>query len=434
MIISPSILVLPLAHVQQGPRDVHELLRSWEFEPFVWIGLALSAWPYVRGLRRLWQEAGIGHGVKRWEACCYAGGWLALFAALASPLHPWGRVLFSVHMTQHEVLMLLAAPLIVLGRPIIVFLKAIPASWARRLAKLSNTRAWRTSWGLVSSAVVAWLLHAVILWVWHVPALFEATLDSELVHTLQHASFLGSALLFWWAVMHDRGRAVAYGMAILYMYTTAIHSGLLGVLIALTRTVWYPAYTSTAPAWGLTALEDQQLGGLIMWIPAGVVYLVAGLAFMAGWMREAERRAQLREMAQARQCSAVPVVPILLIGLVMIAGCDSGREEDGEKERLSALTGGGDPELGKRAIQYHGCVSCHTIPGIPGADALVGPSLERIGSRAYVGGVVPNTPDNLVRWIRNAPAVDPDTAMPNLRIEERDARDIASYLYTLRQD
>ena len=109
-----------------------------------------------------------------------------------------------------------------------------------------------------------------MLWTWHVPVLFQATLDSEFVHALQHASFLFSALLFWWAILHGRVRAVGFGVAVLYMFTTALHSGLLGALLTLAGTVWYPIYDSTTASWGLTPLQDQQLGGLIMWIPAGL--------------------------------------------------------------------------------------------------------------------------------------------------------------------
>ena len=93
---------------------------------------------------------------------------------------------------------------------------------------------------------------------------------------------------------------------------------------------------------------------------------------------------------------------------------------------------GGDPGRGRDAIQSYGCGSCHTIPGIDGANALVGPSLEKVGSRTYIGGVLLNTPENLFRWIKDPPAVDPKTAMPNLGVTDDAVRDIASYLYTLK--
>jgi putative membrane protein len=235
--------------------------------------------------------------VRKWEAWAYAGGWGALFLALVSPLHPLGEVLFSAHMTQHEVLMVAAAPLVVLGRPVVAFLWALPVAGARRVGGWGKARWFQRAWGAVTNPLAAWAIHAFALWVWHVPALFEATLRSDFVHTLQHVSFLGSALLFWWALIHGPQGLMGYGAAVLYLFTTSVHSGVLGAFITFTGRLLYPAYAATTESWGLTPLEDQQLGGLIMWVPAGMVYVVAGLALMAGWMRESERRVLKREAA-----------------------------------------------------------------------------------------------------------------------------------------
>jgi cytochrome c oxidase assembly factor CtaG len=281
------------------PHTWHDLARTWAFEPVVVAGLALSGALYAAGVRKLWRESA-GRGVRRWEACCYAGGWLALFVALVSPLHPWGRVLFSAHMTQHEVLMLVAAPLVVLGRPVVAFLWALPLGWARAAGGWAKAAWWQKFWRGLTNPFVAWAIHAAALWVWHVPALFQATLRSEWVHTAQHLSFLVSALLFWWALIHGRQGWMGYGAATLYVFTTSVHSGLLGVLITLAGTVWYPAYNGLTSSWGLTPLEDQQLGGLIMWIPAGVVYIAAGLALFAGWVRESDARLERRGRRAAR--------------------------------------------------------------------------------------------------------------------------------------
>ena len=120
----------------------------------------------------------------------------------------------------------------------------------------------------------------------------------------------------------------------------------------------------------------------------------------------------------------IAVVTCLTLSLL---GC-----RDDERFAKAAELTGGDPHRGHAAIRTHGCSSCHTIPGVDGADALVGPSLDHVASRGYIGGVLPNNPDNLVRWILDPPGVDPQTAMPNLRLSEQDARDIAGYLYTLK--
>lgn len=278
------------AHHRDGPSDFHELRNDWVFEPGVVIPLVLSALVYAVGFARLRRAS--PRALNGTEAICFAAGWVVLAVALVSPLHPWGSVLFSAHMTQHELLMLVAAPLLVLGRPMIPLLWAIPRAGAIGLSRLTKASWWRGPWTMITAPFLAWLIHAVVLWMWHIPALFQATLESEFVHALQHASFLGSALLFWWAVLHGRQRAMGFGAAVLYMFTTALHSGLLGALLTFAGGVWYPIYSDSTAAWGLTPLEDQQLGGLIMWIPAGIVYIIAGLALFAGWLRESEHRAR----------------------------------------------------------------------------------------------------------------------------------------------
>jgi putative membrane protein len=223
-----------------------------------------------------------------------------LFVALASPLHPLGEVLFSAHMAQHEVLMVGAAPLLVLGRPLIAFMWALPLERARTVGGWGKAAWFQSAWRKLTNPLAAWAIHAAALWVWHAPVLFQATLRSDFVHTLQHVSFLGSALLFWWALIHGPRGLMGYGAAVLYVFTTSVHSGLLGAFLTFTGTLLYPAYARTTASWGLTPLEDQQLGGLIMWVPAGLVYIIAGLALCAGWMRESERSVLRREARALR--------------------------------------------------------------------------------------------------------------------------------------
>ena len=287
--------------IQEGetttlPHNIQELARTWEFDPLVVVGLVLSAVLYGVGVKKLRSAMKVTRGIQNWEIASFVAGWLAVVIALVSPLHPWGRVLFSAHMTQHEILMLVAAPLLVLGRPLLIFLKAIPPPWPRRVAVIGNSDTWQKPWHFLSNPFAAFVIHGLALWVWHIPSWFEATIDNDFVHALQHISFLFSALLFWWSLMQGRHRASGYGLAVLFMFITALHSGLLGALLTLTTNIWYPAYTETSQLWGITPLEDQQLGGLIMWIPAGLVYIVAGLALFAGWMRESEFRASKAEL------------------------------------------------------------------------------------------------------------------------------------------
>jgi putative membrane protein len=290
-----------LAH-EVGPADFNELKYWWVFDPGIVIPLVLAVSLYAVGVARLRRVN--KHGIGALEISCFIAGWLTLVIALVSPLHPWGSVLFSAHMTQHELLMLVAAPLLVLGRPTIPFLWALPRSSARRLNRLTKATWWQYLWRRITAPFVAWLIHAVVLWTWHLPALFQATLENEFVHALQHFSFLFSALLFWWAILHGPQRAIGFGAGVLYMFTTALHSGLLGALLTFAGAVWYPVYNGTTQSWGLTPLQDQQLGGLIMWVPAGVTYIIAGLALFAGWLRESELRAGAPVVSREKKCAA----------------------------------------------------------------------------------------------------------------------------------
>jgi putative membrane protein len=268
---------------------------DWALEPAIVAPLLLAAAWYVAGVRALWS----GHErrvVDSREVASFAVGCGVVAIALLSPLHEASERLFSAHMIQHELLMVVAAPLLILGRPAVVMLWAIPPRGRVRVGRVVSTPAWRTLWHAVSRPMNAWLIHAIVIWGWHLPVLFQAALRSDATHTLQHLSFVGSALLFWWAIFHPR-RQAALGLSVLYLFTTAVHTAVLGALITFARAPWYPAYV--APGLGLGPLEDQQLAGLVMWIPASLAYLIAALVIVRRWLRESEGRVARAEAAVA---------------------------------------------------------------------------------------------------------------------------------------
>jgi putative membrane protein len=284
-IIALLVLAAATAFAHEGePVEPHDLWTAWTWAPGIIIPLLLSAVLYYRGAKA-------SRGMRRWEIACFWAGWVTLVIALVSPLHPLGEALFSAHMAQHELLMVIAAPLLVLGRPLVPMLWALPMGLRQDLGRFSKTAPVQRSWRFLTGAAVAWIVHAVVLWGWHAPALFQATLTSDFVHSLQHISFLGSALLFWWALFHAR----THGTGVLYIFTTTVHTGALGALLTFSGTLWYPAYAPRTAAWGFTPIEDQQLGGLIMWVPASISYVVAGLWLMARWIRESEAQVLRRE-------------------------------------------------------------------------------------------------------------------------------------------
>jgi cytochrome c oxidase assembly factor CtaG/cytochrome c2 len=392
---------------------------------------------YALAVNNAWAVAGRGRVVAAWQPPVFYGGVAALVLALVSPLDPLASVLFSAHMVQHVLLMMVAAPLLALGAPAHLWLWALPLAWRRGLA-----RWWRRHGGLrpaarvLGSALVIWLLSTFILWVWHAPSLYEAALADDTLHALEHAAFLGTAWLFWNAVFTlARGQGAGDGVAILLLFTTALQSGILGALITFASSPWYAAYSLTTAAWGLNPLEDQQLAGVIMWVPAGTIYLAATLAIL--WLRLAalEKRAAAPPVTPpARATAAPPALGLLLLcaAALLLSGCSTPALGQNAMSPVPSVPRG-DPLAGAVALRAYGCGACHNIPGIVGAHSAVGPPLDRWAERHYIAGTLLNTPDNLIRWIMDPQAIEPGTAMPDLGVTPEEAAHMSAYLYTLRR-
>ena len=261
------------------------LWRSWNFDGPVVVPLLLALSLYARGLQQLWTRSGSGRGVTYAHTLSFTLGAVVLFVALISPLDPLGETLLSAHMAQHALLLAVAPPLLLLGKPGMVFAWALPGRWRRDFL---GSRIWRsltTSWDVLSRPLAAALLYGLALWLWHAPAAFNAAVASHPVHALEHASFFGTALLFWRAVLTARSSRRA-GPALGASFATLIHGGLLGALITLAPYPLYAWYLGRTELWGFSALEDQQLAGLVMWVPMGIVYLAACLLLASRLLAE----------------------------------------------------------------------------------------------------------------------------------------------------
>lgn len=279
------------------PLAPHNLWRAWGTDPVVVAELLGVGWLYARGVRVLWARAGGGRGIGRGQAAAFGAGLLTLVVALVSPLDALADVLFSAHMVQHLLLILVAAPLLILGAPTLPALWALPLRWRRRLGRGWHDAPWlRRAWQGLTRPLTVWWLHTLAVLLWHLPALYQAALANATIHALEHACFLGTALLFWWLLLDPHGRRrLGRGADVLYVFTMSLPTGLLGALFTFASAPWYPAYAGGAAAWGLSPLDDQQLAGLIMWIPAGVVYLVAAGALFVAWLQAEERRDDARD-------------------------------------------------------------------------------------------------------------------------------------------
>jgi cytochrome c oxidase assembly factor CtaG len=270
------------AFAHGGAGDEHYM--AWTFDPWVLVPLLAAGAVYASGAIRLWRRAGFNRARFGRDAA-YAAGWISLSAALISPLHWLGERVFTFHMIEHEIVMVIAAPLMVLARPFGTLLWGLPKSLRQRFALLLQQSWLRTFWAFISGGRNATILHGVAIWAWHAPTLFDAAVTNVTAHRVQHLSFFVTAVLFWWSVM----RRSDFGAGAFHLFITMLHTSALGALMALAPRVLYGAQTLHSAEWGLTALEDQQLAGVVMWVPAGTVYAGAALALTALWIMRSSR-------------------------------------------------------------------------------------------------------------------------------------------------
>jgi cytochrome c oxidase assembly factor CtaG len=261
--------------------------EAWRPDVSVALPLLLFALLYAIGFARLWRRSALGRAALKRGALVFAAGWAILAGATASPLHAAGERSFTFHMIEHELIMLPAALLLVLARPGPVLLWAFPAPARGALAGVA--RGGRGLWTMVSAPLAATGLQALALWAWHMPPLFDRALAGEGWHIAQHLSFLLTALLFWWAMAHGRAGRSGYGLAALCLFVTSLVGGALGVLMAVSTSPWYAGYAAMGMnPWGLSPAEDQQLAGLVMWVPGGAFHAAAALFFLHAWLKASE--------------------------------------------------------------------------------------------------------------------------------------------------
>ena len=257
---------------------------GWTLAPWITLPLALSLLLYTLGSLRLWARSSLGRAQLRRGAVLFGSGWAILAGAVMSPLHEAGEHSFAMHMIEHELIMLPAALLLVAARPGAAMLWALPV----RLRGGFGTAAiaGRALWRRLTDPVTATLIQAVTMWAWHAPALFDRALDNQAWHVAQHLSFLVSALLFWWAMAHGRA---SQGSAAACLFVTSLIGGALGALMTFSASPWYRGYAEMGltPA-GLSPVEDQQLAGLLMWIPGGLFHAIAALFVLYRWFRASE--------------------------------------------------------------------------------------------------------------------------------------------------
>lgn len=253
----------------------HGIALAWSFPPVPAVCIALTAWVYLRGWRRL--QPTRARELPRWRAVCFLGGLLTLWIALASPIDALDDFLLSAHMLQHFILMSVTPPLLVLGAPQVPLLRGLPRPITGYVLRplFSQPALHRLAHACLHPAVI-WLAMNLAYLGWHIPRAFELTLHSEAWHNVEHLSFLFTSIAFWWVVLapwpsHPRWSRWA---VVPYLLTADLVNTVLSATLAFSGRVLYPTYGAAPRILRWTPLQDQILAGSEMWVLNSIVFVV----------------------------------------------------------------------------------------------------------------------------------------------------------------
>jgi putative membrane protein len=258
---------------------------SWSFEPAVLLGVFAAALVYSR----LWRAArapGEPHPPGYGRVTLFAAGLLTVLVALVSPIDRLGQQLLVMHMVQHILLLDIAPILMILG-----LTKVLLRPLTRRVQVIERRA------GVLAHPAFAVVAYAGFMWLWHVPALYDAALRHSNLHAVEHACFAAAGSLYWWHLLSPiRARMRLGGMGpVLYMVSTKLLVGLLGVALAFAPSALFPYYAHAHHYWGLSAVEDQNLAGLVMALEQSIVMGTAMVFLFVQMLGESEREAQREE-------------------------------------------------------------------------------------------------------------------------------------------
>jgi len=305
---STALVAAPvLAHgpAPTEPPTLQNLLLGWTFEPLPTLGIlgALSWWTWA--VRRV-DTLHPANPVPRRRTVAFVGGMVAIAFALLSGIDQYDTTLFSIHMVQHVLLTLVAAPLIALSAPVTLVLRvASPQTRKKWILPVLHSRALR----FLAFPVVAWILFAAAMWVSHFSPLFDAALENPWIHDFEHAIYLITALLFWWpAVALDPAPwRMSHPARALYVFLQMTQNTFLSVVILNAQTVLYPHYATVQRSWGPTPLEDQQIAAAFMWVVGDMIFLAASFAILVGWSRAEARATDRTDRRAAEEMAAIRI-------------------------------------------------------------------------------------------------------------------------------
>lgn len=264
---------------------------AWPQEPLLLLGLGLTVCLYWLGWSRL-SRVGTGQAATPWRAAAFMAGSLAVGTALLSPIAAFSERLFFMHMIQHLLLLLIAPPLLLLGQPLVPILWGLPRQLRKPLGRALRTGQPLERIGdVITTPIFAAAAFVVALAIWHIPVFYDAAQGRTFTHDLEHLMFFGTALLYWWPIIHPSGgrRRLSFGLALPYLLPPFLESMLIGVMLTFAGQPLYQTYAEMQMPWGFNPVTDQQLGGLIMWIPGGMFFLIPMIGLLIALLNNEER-------------------------------------------------------------------------------------------------------------------------------------------------
>lgn len=266
--------------------DLHFWLTQWNPAPSIYIGIALLIALYLYAVGPLRKKYQLADSVKRSQVVLFIVGMLVMFLALASPLDELGdEYLFSAHMVQHLLITLVAPPLLLLGTP----------GWL--LHPLLRKRVLLGIGKVLTHPFVAFFLFNIDFWLWHAPPLYNATLSNENLHIFEHMLFIVTAVIYWWPVLSPAKELprLSLGGQVLYLFLSGMPSVALGAGLTFSPPLYAPYIQQPIRAWGISPVTDQQLGGLIMWVPVNIIVIVIVSILFIRWMQAQDENQRLQE-------------------------------------------------------------------------------------------------------------------------------------------
>jgi putative membrane protein len=282
------------------------LLLSWAWRPEIMLTLGLAAVLHLVGRRRL-KQRGSTRLVSPWRSVAYLSGLAVLWVALMSPIDVLSGQYFYMHMIQHLLLVMIAPPLLLIADPMPIMLWGLPSALRLEVGRwLQPDAGFRRVLRSLTTPGLVWLYTVVALVAWHEPIAYNATLESELIHDLEHLTFFGAAMLFWWHVIGAAPhihRRLSRGVRIGYVLSVVPATALTGIAISFSGKPIYRHYTTVPRLGKMTVMQDQMLGGVLMWIPGSMMYIIAALVLIARLIQAEDQRVPAPAEAATRAAS-----------------------------------------------------------------------------------------------------------------------------------